>query len=1047
MLTPHEALEKYFGHTNFRDGQEETIQSLLNNQHTLLVMPTGSGKSLTYQLPAMLQPGLTLVISPLIALMKDQVDGLVEAGLPATYINSSLSTPEINSRMRAVLEGDIKLLYIAPERLRNRQFTRSLARATVSLLAVDEAHCISQWGHDFRPDYLQIGPTWQAMGKPTLLATTATATPAVQKDIVTLLGAEHTQTLVTGFNRPNLTFQVKHTPDDRTKLQTLQALLKEIDGSVIVYTATRRNADEVADFIQRALGLPTHSYHAGLDRDWRVEVQNKFMADRIKIVVATNAFGMGVDKADVRAVIHYNLPGTVEAYYQEAGRAGRDDLPANCLLLFAPDDQRLQEWFIDSDTPVYEDLYQIYTLLANAAQDEELHVTHQELAASSGMHPVKLRVTLNELEQASLIYHMGNEGTYSHWKIMPMSQQALEERAEAIQKRAEIRHSLLANILNYAHLTTCRRKFILEYFGDTTPPRAPHCCDNHAETEISDMPKATAPHDWYPLIVLDTVRSLKQRPIGRSRLAQLLNGSRRQAMKQFGYDRHRFYGKLGHLSQKQVVQLVDALIQTRYLQLEGGELPVLKITSFGEEALNLRVALPIPAPEMPLPAEAPSPRPTKSDTVDETLRLVQEGLVPAQIATRRGLTEQTIYSHLAKLIETSRLELADLVSDEIEQQILAAVETVGSAAQLTPIKQVLPETINFGQIRCVLAAHPDLPKEALDLPKPEKPATHIEAVENKAPQAQASPSTAVSASPDKVVLEAVAGLGETLGRTGLVKFLTGSRASWLEPFADHSYYGTLAGMSQRAVLDIIDALIADEKLVTSGGFRPKVKLPDQALASQPAPEPEPQAPAKVEVDANAEVEVSSDRKTHLLKALQVWRTEEARRQGVPPFFVFSNKVLETVVAQTPYNLAELGKIPGIGPVKLEKYGEAVIALVREIIETDDKVTEAPPRSQAVIDAPKPVVASKYQVLEDKIKEITPREAILTTLEALGGLLTSHSLAVLLTAAPGEVVPFNDQALCGLFYGKYGVSELEREIREAIREGVVSQALNERLSLS
>ena len=967
MLTPHEALEKYFGHTNFRDGQEETIQSLLNNQHTLLVMPTGSGKSLTYQLPAMLQPGLTLVISPLIALMKDQVDGLVEAGLPATYINSSLSTPEINSRMRAVLEGDIKLLYIAPERLRNRQFTRSLARATVSLLAVDEAHCISQWGHDFRPDYLQIGPTWQAMGKPTLLATTATATPAVQKDIVTLLGAEHTQTLVTGFNRPNLTFQVKHTPDDRTKLQTLQALLKEIDGSVIVYTATRRNADEVADFIQRALGLPTHSYHAGLDRDWRVEVQNKFMADRIKIVVATNAFGMGVDKADVRAVIHYNLPGTVEAYYQEAGRAGRDDLPANCLLLFAPDDQRLQEWFIDSDTPVYEDLYQIYTLLANAAQDEELHVTHQELAASSGMHPVKLRVTLNELEQASLIYHMGNEGTYSHWKIMPMSQQALEERAEAIQKRAEIRHSLLANILNYAHLTTCRRKFILEYFGDTTPPRAPHCCDNHAETEISDMPKATAPHDWYPLIVLDTVRSLKQRPIGRSRLAQLLNGSRRQAMKQFGYDRHRFYGKLGHLSQKQVVQLVDALIQTRYLQLEGGELPVLKITSFGEEALNLRVALPIPAPEMPLPAEAPSPRPTKSDTVDETLRLVQEGLVPAQIATQRGLTEQTIYSHLAKLIETSRLELADLVSDEIEQQILAAVETVGSAAQLTPIKQVLPETINFGQIRCVLAAHPDLPKEALDLPKPEKPATHIEAVENKAPQAQASPSRAVSASPD--------------------------------------------------------------------------------LASQPAPEPEPQAPANVEVDASTEVEVSSDQKTHLLKALQAWRTEEARRQGVPPFFVFSNKVLETVVAQTPHNLAELGKIPGIGPVKLEKYGEAVIALVREIIETDDKVTEAPPRSQAAIDAPKPVAASKYQVLEDKIKEITPREAILTTLEALGGLLTSHSLAVLLTAAPGEVVPFNDQALCGLFYGKYGVSELEREIREAIREGVVSQALNERLSLS
>ena len=280
MLTPQQALEKYFGHTSFREGQEAAIQRALNNQHTLLVMPTGSGKSLAYQLPAMLKSGLTLVISPLISLMKDQVDGLVEDGLPATYINSSLPQSDINARMRAVLEGDVKLLYIAPERLRSRQFTQSLARTKIGLLAVDEAHCISQWGHDFRPDYLQIGPTWQAMGQPTLLATTATATPAVQQDILTLLGAEGTQSLVTGFNRPNLTFQVKHTPDDRTKLQTLQALLKGIKGSAIVYAATRRATDEVADFIRHTLDIPAHSYHAGLDPDWRAQVQNDFMADQ-----------------------------------------------------------------------------------------------------------------------------------------------------------------------------------------------------------------------------------------------------------------------------------------------------------------------------------------------------------------------------------------------------------------------------------------------------------------------------------------------------------------------------------------------------------------------------------------------------------------------------------------------------------------------------------------------------------------------------------------------------------------------------------------------
>jgi ATP-dependent DNA helicase RecQ len=361
MLTPHQALKQYFGFDQFREGQEAAVQHVLKGQHTLLVMPTGSGKSLTYQLPALLLPGLTLVISPLIALMKDQVESLTEAGLPATYINSSLPPQEANQRTRAVLEGHVKLLYIAPERLRSREFTRALAKTKVGLLAVDEAHCISQWGHDFRPDYLQIGPIWQAMGQPTLLATTATATPTVQQDIVKLLGLPNSQTIVTGFNRPNLTFRVKFTPDARTKLQTLPALLSKSEGSTIIYTATRRNADEVADFIRSAVDIPAQSYHAGLDRYLRDQVQTDFMADRLKVVVATNAFGMGVDKPDVRAVIHYNLPATVEAYYQEAGRAGRDGLPAECLLLFAPDDQGLQEWLINSDTPAYEDLYQLFT--------------------------------------------------------------------------------------------------------------------------------------------------------------------------------------------------------------------------------------------------------------------------------------------------------------------------------------------------------------------------------------------------------------------------------------------------------------------------------------------------------------------------------------------------------------------------------------------------------------------------------------------------------------------------------------------------------------
>jgi ATP-dependent DNA helicase RecQ len=1077
MLTPQQALEKYFGFSHFRQGQEEAIQRVLNNQHTLLVMPTGSGKSLAYQLPALLKPGLSLVISPLIALMKDQVDGLVEAGLPATYINSTLPNYEVNQRTRAVLEGVIKLLYIAPERLRNRQFTQALAKTQVSLLAVDEAHCISQWGHDFRPDYLQIGPTWQAMGQPTLLATTATATPKVQKDILKLLGVEQAQTIVTGFNRPNLTFRAEHAPDDRTKLHTLEALLKRHEGSVIVYTATRRNADDVADFIHNIVGLPAHSYHAGLDRDLRGQVQNNFMADRIKVVVATNAFGMGVDKPDVRAVIHYNLPATVEAYYQEAGRAGRDGLPAECVLFYAPDDQGLQEWLINSDTPSYDDLHQVYTLLYHAAEGGEVHIISQELAFSAGLHPVKLRVALSELEQAGLIYHLGNQGSYASWKVFPCSNEALEERAEAIQKRAQIRLDLLDNMLHYAHLTTCRRKFLLGYFGDVSPPKAPHCCDNHTLTDFEQLPKAVTPQDWFPLIALDTVRSLRQRPIGRNRLAQLLNGSQAQEMKQYGYNQHRFYGKLDRLNQKQILQLIDALIQARYLRLEGGKLPVLYITPAGAKALEVRAALPIRPPEDGLAdifQGKQTSRLERSNTVMETLALFNEGLTPAQIADRRALTEQTIYNHLARLISEGQIELHRLVSPEIENQILAAIETVGSTAALTPIKAILPETISFDQIRCVIAAHPELPKRGPSLSAAEKPEQRNPAPPPAQPPGSPASQPSPGPSPDVIVLEAVAKLGGMLGRTGLAQFLSGSKASWLETFSQHSCYGQLSHFSQKAVTDIIDALIADGELATTGGRRPKVVLPQgtgTAITSSPPTEEDSKVEPAVETDLTAAPsppaplpsgmgEVGGGKASPptapesphtLLEALRAWRTNEARNQSLPPYIIFSNKVLETISAQAPTTMEELGEISGIGPAKLEKYGAAVVAIVAEAlgVETQKESTISPP----VEETPTEETPQAKKTREDtvaqsqKSKIETPLEAILAVLVDLGGLLTPQGLAQLLTAAPSEIVPFSDHKLCGVFHGVFSASALEREIQEAIAAKRITLTLHQRLVLA
>ncbi|MCQ3978795.1 MAG: hypothetical protein DPW09_35680 [Anaerolineae bacterium] len=1158
MLTPHQALQQYFRLSNFREGQAETIERVLAGQHTLLVMPTGSGKSLTYQLPALLLPGLTLVISPLIALMKDQVESLTEAGLPATYINSSLPAHEVNQRTRAVLEGHVKLLYIAPERLRSRDFTRALAKTKVSLLAVDEAHCISQWGHDFRPDYLQIGPIWQAMGQPTLLATTATATPTVQQDIVKLLDLPAAQTLVTGFNRPNLTFRVKFTPDARTKLQTLPALLSKSQGSTIIYTATRRNADEVADFIRSAVRVPAQAYHAGLDRYQRDTVQNDFMADRLKIVVATNAFGMGVDKADVRTVIHYNLPATVEAYYQEAGRAGRDGLSAECLLLFAPDDQGLQEWLINSDTPAYEDLRQIYTLLTRAANDGEVYAAPHELAASTSLHPVKIRVTLSELELAGAIFHLGDQGGYGRWKLLPLAERALEKRAEAIEKRAKIRQQLLKQMVNYAHLTTCRRQFLLNYFGDTTPPQSPRCCDNHTAERIEDLPRAVTAQEWFPLIVLETVRSLQERPVGRSRLAQLLNGSRAQEIQQFGYDRHKFYGKLSGLSQRQVVELVDALIEARYLRLSGGDLPVLSLTPLGQQALEARAALPIRLGSEADSVERRQAKSERSDTIIQTYELLQRGLTPAQIAAERQLTEMTIYSHLARLIADGKIELRQVIPLEIETEVLQAVATVGSAAALSPLKAVLPDDISFDQIKCVLAAHPELPRAGVTLesahkveqrvvalgesgspeavpelvealrhndgnvrrlaasalgkigdPQAVEPLLALLAAETKPqvrqyaikalgrlrdlrattileqiagnpaeedynikaaqaaltyiakanpPQISVSPappppSPPAPPSPDAIILEAVAKLGGTLGRTGLAQFLTGSKASWLETFAQHSYYGGLTSFSQQAVLDIIDALITEGRLMTTGGNRPKVVLAgsDEAMTREAKGERrgEDARTREARDERGKDAPGRGEPDPALLEALRDWRTQQAKSQGMPPYIIFANKVLEEIAAHRPATLTELGNISGVGPAKLEQYGPAVIALVNQFLEGDEsqRVIREQPNSIEFEQAEdfqgsnppdnfgenfisKQVIES--QIVNRKSEIVNPLEAILTVVSDLDALLSPAGLAALLTAAPGDIVPFSDHELCGIFHNKLTPEDIEALIQETLQ---------------
>jgi ATP-dependent DNA helicase RecQ len=345
-----EVLRRYWGYADFRPGQDQAVRHVLSGRDSLTIMPTGGGKSLCYQVPAMMLPGVTIVVSPLISLMKDQVDALDTRGLPATFVNSTLSGSEMARRMSAAERGEYRLLYVAPERFDSEAFQERLGRLDVSLLAVDEAHCVSEWGHDFRPSYLRLGRVRRALGNPPVAALTATATEEVRRDIVRQLELRDPEVLVTGFDRRNLHWHVLRAKNDSEKDRLLLRLLRGREGSAIVYASTRKSVDALTALLN-GVGVRTVGYHAGLTDLDRKRIQEEFMSGAAPVVVATNAFGMGIDKPDVRIVVHYNMPGNLEAYYQEAGRAGRDGAHADCVLLHAYQDRFTHEFFIDQSNP------------------------------------------------------------------------------------------------------------------------------------------------------------------------------------------------------------------------------------------------------------------------------------------------------------------------------------------------------------------------------------------------------------------------------------------------------------------------------------------------------------------------------------------------------------------------------------------------------------------------------------------------------------------------------------------------------------------------
>ncbi|MFA5318678.1 MAG: RecQ family ATP-dependent DNA helicase, partial [Patescibacteria group bacterium] len=437
-------LKIHYGYSEFRFGQEEAIKNVLEQKSTVVIMPTGGGKSLIYQLPSLILDGVTIVISPLIALMKDQVDAMERIGIPATFINSSLSPIETQNRIAGIKGGNFKLVYIAPERFYSQEFINMLNDIKVSLFAIDEAHCISEWGHDFRPSYMRLKEIIKLVGNPTVLAVTATATPEVREDIIKQLELQNPEVIVTGFNRPNLKFGVIRASDSEKHSQILN-IVQQIDGPGIIYAGTRQKVEDILNSLT-ANGVSAIGYHAGMGPEDRKSIQNEFMSGNVRVIIATNAFGLGINKPDIRFVIHFDMPGTIEAYYQEAGRAGRDGKESYCIMFYSPADRYLREFFIAGDNPPPKVITEVYAGLLAYDSDTAL-VTYASLMenVSENVPDMAIGTALKILERENYIARSNEKTGLAYLRFL----YDVEHVKQQLSAKAKVQNQAFSGFVNH----------------------------------------------------------------------------------------------------------------------------------------------------------------------------------------------------------------------------------------------------------------------------------------------------------------------------------------------------------------------------------------------------------------------------------------------------------------------------------------------------------------------------------------------------------------------------------------------------------------------